>query len=327
MSALLSPLAESMEQFLTHHRVLGKRFDTEAAALQLLDRYLIEQEIASVEAVTSAVLEAFLDARPRPSARSYNHLLNVLQRLFRWLDRQGLLRPNPLRSRPRHATSQPLPFLFEPAQVEQLLRLAAALPDARRTRRRGVAYSISFALMYSLGLRVGEVARLCRQDIDWQRQCLIIRQTKFAKTRLVPFGPHLGAQLRQYLEVQDDAGAAAPTDPVVSLAHNHRQPLASHSISRAFQRLVPQLGLTIPPGVAAPRLHCLRHSFAVGTLLRWYRSGVDPNLRLSWLSTFLRHVSPVSTAVYLNITDALLAEANTCFERFAASLLQEASRP
>ena len=62
MSALLSPLAESMEQFLTHHRVLGKRFDTEAAALQLLDRYLIEQEIASVEAVTSAVLEAFLDA-------------------------------------------------------------------------------------------------------------------------------------------------------------------------------------------------------------------------------------------------------------------------
>jgi site-specific recombinase XerD len=327
MSALQSPLAEAMTQFLAHHRVLGKRFDTEAAALQLLDRYLLEQRIASIEAVTPAVLEAFLGSRPRRSARSYNQLLNVLQRCFAWLDRQGLLRPNPLRSRPRHATSQPLPFLFEPAQVEQLLCLAAALPDARRTHRRGAAYRISFALMYSLGLRVGEVARLRRQDVDWERRCLTIRQTKFAKTRLVPFGPHLAAQLRQYLDAQDDAGSAAPMDPVVSLTRDHRQPLDSHSISRTFQRLVPQLDLSIPPGVAAPRLHCLRHSFAVGTLLRWYRSGVDPAVRLSWLSTFLGHVSPTSTAVYLTITDALLAEAGSRFERFAAPLLQEARLP
>ena len=327
MTTLHSPLAAPMEQFLAHHRALGKRFDTEASTLQLLDRYLLEQQITSLQAITPALLEAFLGTRPRASARSYNHLLNVLQRFFRWLERQALLCPNPLRSRPRRATAQSLPFLFEPAQVEQLLRLAENLPDARRTHRRGAAYRICFALMYSLGLRVGEVARLCRQDLDWERHCLTIRQTKFAKTRLVPIGPHLEAQLHRYLDTEEVADPALPTDPLVSLSRDRRQPLSGHSISRAFQRLLPQLALTIPAGVAAPRLHCLRHSFAVGTLLRWYRSGVDPNVRLSWLSTFLGHVNPTSTAVYLTVTDALLAEASTRFERFADPALQEVRLP
>jgi site-specific recombinase XerD len=327
MTTLHSLLAGPIEQFLAHHRALGKRFDTEAATLQLLDRYLLEQQVTTLEAITAALLEAFLGTRARASARSYNHLLNVLQRLFHWLERQARLQPNPLRSHPRRATGQPLPFLFEPAQVEQLLRLAADLPDARRTHRRGAAYRMSFAMMYSLGLRVGEVARLCRADIDWERHCLTIRQTKFTKTRLVPFGPHLEAQLRQYLDAQDIQDPALPTDPLISLSRDHRQPLSSDSISRAFQRLLPPLALTIPAGVAAPRLHCLRHSFAVGTLLRWYRSGVDPSVRLSWLSTFLGHVNPTSTAVYLTITDALLAEANTRFERFAAPALQEVRLP
>jgi integrase/recombinase XerD len=327
MTTLHSLLAEPMAQFLAHHRALGKRFDTEASTLQLLDRYLLEQQVTTLEAMTPALLEAFLGTRPRASARSYNHLLNVLQRFFAWLERQGLLRPNPLHSRPRRATAQSLPFLFEPAQVAQLLRLAEDLPDARRTRRRGAAYRMSFALMYSLGLRVGEVARLCRADIDWERHCLTIRQTKFAKTRLVPVGPQLEAQLRQYVDAQDSTDPALPTAPLISLSRDHRQPLSSHSISRAFQRLLPALALAIPAGVAAPRLHCLRHSFAVGTLLRWYRSGVDPTVRLSWLSTFLGHVDPTSTAVYLTITEALLAEASTRFERFAAPALLGVRRP
>jgi integrase len=82
---------------------------------------------------------------------------------------------------------------------------------------------------------------------------------------------------------------------------------------------MPRLQLVIPDGVASPRLHDLRHSFAVGTLLRWYRTGVDPQARLLHLSTFLGHVDPASTAVYLTITPALLAAASERFARYAAS--------
>ena len=82
------------------------------------------------------------------------------------------------------------------------------------------------------------------------------------------------------------------------------------------------MGFTIFLGVAPPRLHCLRHSFAVDTLLRWYRSGVDPAARLNHLSTFLGHVNPASTSVYLTITTELLEQANARFERFAAPSVQ-----
>jgi integrase len=84
-----------------------------------------------------------------------------------------------------------------------------------------------------------------------------------------------------------------------------------------------ELGIKAPPGVASPHLHCLRHSFAVATLLRWYREGIDPAERLLYLSAFLGHVNPTSTAVYLTITDELLQTASKRFEQFAVSTLEE----
>jgi integrase len=89
------------------------------------------------------------------------------------------------------------------------------------------------------------------------------------------------------------------------------------SASLTFHRLVIELAFPVPVGVRSPHLHCLRHSFAVGCLLRWYREGLDPSTRLFQLSTFMGHVDPASTAVYLTITPELLTEANRRFEAFA----------
>ena len=100
-------------------------------------------------------------------------------------------------------------------------------------------------------------------------------------------------------------------------------PISPATISQTFHNLVPKLQLTIPKGVSAPCLHSLRHSFAVGTLLRWYKSGVNPMQRLIHLSTFLGHVEPSSTAVYLTITEDLLREANLRFEKFTTHLIEE----
>jgi integrase len=99
------------------------------------------------------------------------------------------------------------------------------------------------------------------------------------------------------------------------------------TFSQTYHHLLPRLGLAIPPGVAPPRLHDLRHAFAVGTLLRWYRSGVDPTSRLFHLATFLGHVDPTSTAVYLTITPALLEAANRRFEPVAAAVAGEEGCP
>jgi integrase len=184
-----------------------------------------------------------------------------------------------------------------------------------------------FALMYGLGLRVAEAARLCRQDVDLERKVLVIRENKFFKSRLVPFGPKIEARLREYLQRQvEREGALDPTMPLFSFGPDRSKPINPGTITQTFHALWPRLGLKVPAGSAAPRLHCLRHSFAVGTLLRWYRSGINPQQRLWDLSTFMGHVHPASTAVYLTITAELLQEANQRFNRFAAPLLKEVTK-
>jgi integrase len=95
------------------------------------------------------------------------------------------------------------------------------------------------------------------------------------------------------------------------------------TISQVFHALVPRLDLHVPPGTSSPRTHDLRHTFAVCTLLRWYRAGLNPAARLLSLSTFMGHVDPASTAVHLTFTQELLQEANRRFERYARPALEE----
>ncbi len=179
-----------------------------------------------------------------------------------------------------------------------------------------------FTLMYGLGLRVGEVARLRRADVDLDRRLLVIRHTKFSKSRLVPFGPRLAQRINEYLErTEKHRGALGPESPVFSFTRD--KCVCPGAIGQTFQQLVAQLCLVVPPGVAPPCSHSLRHSFAVSTLLRWYRTGLDPSRRLFHLSTFMGHVDPVSTSVYLTITADLLREASSRFELFSASTSKE----
>lgn len=316
-------LAAEMTDFLRHQRALGKRFLNEERGLRLFDHYLVEQKIDDFEKITPAVIDAFLASRPRARPRSYNLLLSIVGRLFKWLVRQGRLAHSPVQSRPRHATAAQMTFLFDRAQARQLLKAAAELPDNNHGRNRGRIYFMMFALMYGLGLRVGEVTRLRREDVDLERKVLVIRETKFLKSRLVPFGPKIEARLREYLQHQGErVVTSGPTTPVFSFEPDGSKTINPDTISQTFHALWPRLGLKVPVGTAPPRLHCLRHSFAVGTLLRWYRSGINPQQRLWDLSTFMGHVHPASTAVYLTITAELLDQANHRFNHFAAPLLK-----
>jgi len=316
------PIAAPIERYLRHKRALGCRFHTEERALRLLDRFLIERGIETIEQIEPELLAAFLASRPRSRPRSYNHLLCVVRRLFDWLVAQGELACSPVQIGPRRETARRIPFLFNADQARRLLAAAVNLPDTSNAQLRGHTYRTMFALLYGLGLRVGEVSRLRGRDVDLERQLLVIRDTKFSKSRLVPFGPRIGQLLEDYLESRAASYGPLSVDALL-FSFGGSKAISPTAICGTFHRLCDRLKLPIQPGASRPRVHDLRHSFAVGTLLRWYREGIDPSTRLLHLSTFLGHADPASTAVYLTITPELLAQASWRFERFAGEKRRE----
>jgi site-specific recombinase XerD len=319
-----SLLGRDIQTYLDYKRALGRKFDTEEKALYLLDRYLEGQGITTHDALTFTLIDTFLASRPRTKPRSFNHLLGVVRCFFDWMVTQERLPNSPVKSRSRRCPRQPRPFLFTPDLFQQLLELTAQLPDDARAQHRCVVYTLIFSLMYGLGLRVGEVTRLCCRDLDQQRGLLVIRETKFGKSRLVPFGPRMAEKITFYLRERVTwYGPWVSDAPLFSFREPQTRPLRQETISQVFHKLVPRLGLRLPAGIDPPRLHCLRHSFAVQTLLHWYRTDVDPGRRLLHLATFMGHANPESTAWYLTITDELLDEANRRFERFASGISRE----
>jgi site-specific recombinase XerD len=292
----------------------------------LLDRFFTERAILCADQVGSDAIEEFLSSRPRKRPQSYNHLLGVVRRLFDWLVQQDLLESSPVKAVTHRQTGQRIPFIFDRCTASRLLELAAGLRDSPRASMRGATYHTIFAVLYGLGLRVGEAARLRVDDIDWDRNLLLIRETKFYKSRLVPFGPRIQQLLRDYVEAKRVHRVwTSSGDPLFTFSGDRIIPTGT--IRQAFRAMLPKLSLQVPPGVGTPRVHDLRHSFAIGTLLRWYRSGQDPSARLLHLSTFLGHVDVSSTAVYLIMTPALLDEANRRFEGRAMKLLGEGLLP
>ena len=318
-----SVLADPITRYLAAKRSMGCRFDTEDRHLRLLDRYLVDQGIRCIGDVTSSCLDAFLASRPRAPGVSCNDLLGVVRRLLEWMVDQQELEASPLTTQPQRQSARRLPYLYDPETIRRILDYAAELPDGQRCRHRGPTYATIFALLAGLGLRIGEVSRLQCGDVDLQGEVLLVRNSKFGKSRMVPFGPRLTARLRAYAALREQRlGFPVPDAPFFTW--NGRSTVVTNSIRNAFRdHIMPRLALEVPSGTRAPCVHGLRHTFAVRTLLRWYRDGIDPQARLNHLSTLLGHVGIHSTAVYLTITSDLLASANQRFEAFASSAVQE----
>jgi len=317
-------LAAAAKRFLEYRRALGRKYISEEHELRLLVRFAEAQGIRDLDQLTAVSLETFLASRPRCRPRSFNHLLGVIRCFLDWAVIQELLSLSPLEVRRRRVTAARLPFIFDVVQTRRLLAAAAALPDNSRARQRGPTYRVIFALCYGLGLRAGEACGLRLGDVDPDRNLLVVRGSKFGKTRFVPHGPRIAEVLRAQVERRrtafPESGANSPLFTFDGCRCMH-----PGTASQVFHALVRTLGLTIPDGVSTPRLHDLRHSFAVGCLLRWYRDGANPASRLNQLSTFMGHVDPTSTAVYLTITPGLLSQANQRFEAFAETAWVEAA--
>ena len=317
-------IASAVDRFVAHKRAYSRKYHSEARELALLVQFAAEHDVGCLSELTPALLEDFLGSRPRPHPRSFNHLLGVVRCLLDWAVTWGLLEAS--RCRPAATGSPPHASrsCSAPPRPAACWMPPPHCPDNPRAPAWGPTYRAIFAMCYGLGLRAGEACGLTMGDIDAARSLLVVRGGKFGKSRLVPHGPRIAALVSEQAAHHARAGAADARAPLFTF--DGQRPVHPGTASQTFHHLVATLDLPVPAGVSPPRLHDLRHSFAVGCLLGWYREGIDPSARLCQLSTFMGHVEPRSTSVYLTMTPHLLAEASRRFEAFAAPAWTEAAR-
>jgi integrase/recombinase XerD len=206
--------------------------------------------------------------------------------------------------RPRRLT----PHLYTDEEVTALLQQARRLHDPLLS----ATYTTLLGLLAATGMRVGEAIGLDQDDIDWRRSLLIVSNSKFGKSRHVPVHCSTLTALHDYAQVRDRLRPRRSEQSFFVSGVGRR--VIHQNFHHVFLRLLRLCGIR-GRGDRRPRLHDLRHTFALKTLHDWYRAGVNVEPRLPWLSTYLGHINPTTTYWYLTATPDLLALAADRLER------------
>jgi integrase len=207
-----------------------------------------------------------------------------------------------------------VPYLYTDAQIGALIEAARTLRIAHKT----ATFQTLFGVLAATGMRIGEAISLDRLDFDADAGALTVRNAKFGKSRELPLHPTTSSALTRYLRRRDRPSAGGCDRGAAALKRGHK------AVDQRRADLLP--GVASPRGdlrrsaACRPRLHDLRHSFAVNTLLDAYRTDGDPASRVAALSTYLGHVNPGKTYWYLHAAPELLELAGGRLERHRGGL-------
>ena len=304
-------LSQVAAAHVAHRQAMGMRFHTEARTLRSFCRASGD---VTMQEITADQLLAFL-AGTGPITRYWERKHSALSGLYRFAVARGYVDHSPLpRTVPRPQQAF-VPYIYSHEKLRRLLDAVAA-NDHPRCRIDPDTFRTILLLLYGAGLRISEALALTLSDADLDAGVLCIRESKFYKSRLVPIGNDLLQILAPYAASrrQEHAGAASPF-----FVSRGGTAVTRQNAEMAFCRLRVRASVVCEGADARhqPRLHDLRHAFAVHRLVSWYRNGADVQRLLPKLSTYLGHVHIAGTQRYLTLTPELLRQASLRFERYA----------
>jgi integrase/recombinase XerD len=299
-------LHDSLADYLAMRRSLGYKLEKQETLLhQFLayleghDEELITTEHALAWATTPGTSRAWHSLRMQ-AVRGFAKYLHAIDPQVQvpapWL----------LPSGPHRAT----PYLYTDEQIAGLIAAASTLRFAHRV----ATYATLIGLLTVTGMRRGEVTHLDRSDFDPREGVLVVRGAKFGKSRELPLQDSTVVALRRYLRRSDRPPSPPGTAALFVSGAGSR--LLVSNIECTFRMLRDRAGIQSRSARCRPRLHDLRHTFAVATLLDAYRSGEDVQARLARLCTYMGHVDPVDTYWYLEAAPELMGHAGERLERY-----------
>jgi integrase len=298
-------LAQSARRYLELRRALGFRLEQAGHYLPDFVAFLAAQ---GSSVITTALALRWAQQPPTAQPVTWAKRLDEVRGFARYhsaLDARTEVPPPDLIPRQER---RPRPYIYTDQEICALMQTARHLSYPLQA----ATYETAIGLLAVTGMRIGEVRALEDDDVDWARSLLIVKRTKFKKSRLVPVDRSTLAALRRYAAERDQVFPHRPTPSffVTSVG----TPLAKARFRAVFTRLLRVSGVG-RYGERRPRIHDLRHTFAVNTLRDAYRSGSDAEHRVLSLSTYLGHVCPSGTYWYLSATPELLGLACKRLER------------
>lgn len=305
----MSPLQTALRDYLQLRRALGHQLEESGRQLMLFVAYLDEigAETVTMDAVLAFVFDPSLNqASIVPSRRA-----TAVRGFARYLSGMDAATEIPPAGLAPHRSQRRTPHLFSADDVAAVVRHARA-STAFPFRAETLATLIQ--LLVASGMRVGEALRLDLSDIDWDNAVLLIRNTKFHKGRDLPVSASTIQALTAYASRQDRPRPAV-TRLFVSLTGT---PVIYTNFQTTFHAAVESTGIGQGSAIR-PRIHDVRHSFAVRTVLGWHRAGLDVEALLPRLSTYLGHRDPRFTYHYLTATPELLGYAAARLEAWTVT--------
>ena len=305
-------LEEVIGIYLLFREATGRRSTKMESGLKAFCR-IMGNEIDITE-VNVEEVEGFLTGIA-PQTRSWHDRHNTLRAFYQYAVSRGYVASSPL---PKLIPKRPQPFVPFIYTQSELHRLLDTIGSFRKQRKlEPETFRALLLLLYGAGLRVSEALSLTLGDVDLEDAVLTVRETKFHKTRLVPIGPELHQALVQYATWRKARDQAQDSDAPF-FAGRRGERLLIGSVEEAFRCLRTHAGVSRAGSARnQPRLHDLRHCFAVHRLTSWYQQGADVQRLLPKLATYMGHVEISSTQCYLTMTPELLHEAAARFERYA----------
>ncbi len=292
------PLRDALDDYLALRRALGFRL---ATAGRLLGQFVSWLEARGASTITTAdALEwATLPAGASPAWQAIR--LAAVRGFTACLHGTDPSVQVPPAGLIRRGNDRATPYLYSDADIGAVIAAAGAL----RPRFRAATYQALISLLAVSGIRIGEALALDSNDLDADDGVLIVRDSKFGKTRLVPLHPSATAALTRYSALRD---GQHPRPAALALFLSTAGTRLLHSnVGLTFSQLTAQAGLARRSAACRPRIHDVRHSFAVATVLGWYRDGADVAAMMPRLSTYLGHTDPKHTYWYLSAAPELMA--------------------
>ncbi|GGJ65380.1 tyrosine-type recombinase/integrase [Streptomyces brasiliensis] len=294
----MTALREALDDYLRLRRLLGHQM---AEAAWLLPDFVAFMEDRGQTTVTIAAALAWVKSRENEVVTTVSpRRITAVRGFARYLSGTDPATEVPPLGLLPHRQRWRQPFLYSDADIAAVMTATQKLGPLLWA----ATYRTLIGLLAAAGLRVGEAINLDRDDIDWTDGVLRIRESKFGKSRLVPLLPSTMSALGEFDALRDQV-VPQPKDPAFFISRTARR-LIYAVVSPTFRQLVTAAGVG-SEALHPPRLHDLRHTFAVRTLLHWYRTSDNVQAKIPSLSTYLGHREPSSTYWYLSAAPELLA--------------------